>query len=61
MLSCDPNFLYVCMFNVYEDSNFGGFRLPCVYVHVHKWLEHQILGKHRLLPTLAVLRRIVLQ
>ena len=36
-------------------SNFEGFRLLCVYVHAHKWFEHQILGKHRLHPTFAVL------
>ena len=42
--------MYVC-----EDSNFGCFRLPCVYVHTHKWLKNQILGKHRPLQTFAVL------
>ena len=29
--------LYVCLY-VYEDSNFGGFRIPYVYVYAHKWL-----------------------
>ena len=41
--SCELNFVYVYMY-VYEDSNFGGFRFPCVYVHAHKWLKHQILA-----------------
>ena len=36
--------MYVCMY-VYEDSNFGFFRIPHVYAYAHKWLEHQILGK----------------
>ena len=36
--------MYVCMY-VYEDSNFGFFRIPHIYVYAHKWLEHQILGK----------------
>ena len=31
---------------VYEDSNFGVFRFPYVYVNAHKWLEHQN-SKHR--------------
>ena len=48
MSSCELNlgdqYLYVCMY-VYEDSNFGFFRIPHVYVYAHKWLEHQILGK----------------
>ena len=30
---------YVCLY-VYENSNFGGFRIPHVYVYAHKWLEH---------------------
>ena len=50
--------MYVYMY-VYEDSNFGGFRFPCVYVHAHKWLKHQILAsidKYRPLPIFVVLR-----
>ena len=30
----------VCMY-VYEDSNFGNFRLPYVYAYAHIWLKHQ--------------------
>ena len=33
--------LYVCLY-VYEDSNFGGFRIPHVYVYAHKWLALNI-------------------
>ena len=42
--SCELNLGDQYMY-VYEDSNFGFFRIPQVYVYAHKWLEHQILGK----------------
>ena len=35
--------LYVCLY-VYEDSNFGGFRISHVYPYAHKWREHQALA-----------------
>ena len=30
--------MYVCMY-VYEDSNFGGFRIPHVYANAQKWFD----------------------
>ena len=47
MSSCELNlgdqYLYVCMYvcmYVYEDSNFGGFRIPHVYANAQKWFDH---------------------
>ena len=31
--------IFVCMY-VYEDSNFGGFRIPHVYANAQKWFDH---------------------
>ena len=43
MSSCELNlgdqYMYVCMY-VYEDSNFGGFRIPHVYANAQKWFDH---------------------
>ena len=30
----------VCVYDVYEDSDFVGFCVPHGYVCAHKWLEH---------------------
>ena len=35
-----------CFIYVYEDSNFGGFRIPHVYTFAHKWREHQASGSY---------------
>ena len=31
----------VCMY-LYEDSNFGSFRIAYVYAYDHTWLKHQV-------------------
>ena len=56
MLSCELSLGDQCMY-VYEDSNFGGFRIPNVYVHAHKWLEHQLLGQSLPVSNFAVCMR----
>ena len=60
MSSCELNLGDQYMY-IYEDSNFGGFCIPNIYIYAHKWLEHQLLGQslpvsnfHRVLLNAAV-------
>ena len=36
--------IFTSLMYVYEDSNFGNFRLPYVYAYAHIWLKHQACG-----------------